>query len=357
MRAVVMRRQQLVVDDFPDPKPGHGEVVINVKACGICGSDLHALKYGEEFVTQSRQGGTIGLDMDIDQDVVMGHEYCGEIVEFGAGCQKDLAVGNHVCSIPALLRAPKLHTLGYSNEHPGGFAEYMRLTEAFLEPVPNGLAPDLAALTEPMAVGLHAVNKARLAENDVPLVIGCGPVGLAVVASLKQRQIGPIVAADFSPTRRQLAERVGADVVIDPAAASPFGSWREIAAINGNNTRPSWVGPKFRPAVIFECVGVPGVLDSIMKEAVHGARIIVVGVCMQRDHIHPVYGVNKELNLQFVVAYNRREFSDALRHIAEGELPVEPLITGNISLDEVPAAFDALSAPDKHAKILVRPNR
>ena len=356
MRAVVMRNQNLSVAEIADPEPGEGEVLVRVKACGICGSDLHALKHGADFVAQSKQGGTFGLDMNVDQDVVMGHEYCGEIVEFGAACEQQIAVGSHVCSIPALLRQPKIHTLGYSNEHPGGFGEYMRLTEAFLEPVPNGLPPELAALTEPMAVGLHAVNKARLDINDAPLVVGCGPVGLAVIASLKRAKVAPIIAADFSAARRALATKLGADIVIDPAEASAFDSWKEFAQVTDNKQRPSWIGPKYRPAVIFECVGVPGVLDNIMREAVHGSRIIVVGVCMQQDHFHPVYGINKELNVQFVVAYNRREFADALRQIAEGELPIEPIITSRISLDEVPDAFNALSTPEKHAKILVCPS-
>jgi len=332
MRAVIMRDNQLRLDDFPTPTPSAGEVLVKVKACGICGSDLHALKHGEEFVQQSQKGGALGLDMDTSRDVVMGHEYCGEIVEFGPDCLKTLQLGQDVCSIPALRKHNGIQTIGYSNDYPGGYGEYLCLTEAYLEPVNNGLSPILAALTEPMAVGLHAVRKARLEKNDVPLVIGCGPVGLAVIASLKQLGVHPIVAADFSATRREFA-----------------------LLTNPNRSRPPWMGPKYRPAVIFECVGVPGVIDNIMENAVHGARIVVVGVCMQSDHYHPVYGINKELNLQFVVAYNRQEFAESLHLIAEGKLSVEPLITAKISLSKVSNAFEELASPDKHAKIIVEP--
>lgn len=356
MRAVLMKNQQLVVGSCETPQPAAGEVLIKVDACGICGSDLHALQHGEAFVRQSQQGGTLGLDMDVSKDVVMGHEFCGELADFGPECEKAIPLGSRVCSIPALLRSNKIHTLGYSNEHPGGYAQFMRLTESFLEPVPNGLAPNLAALTEPMAVGLHAVNKARLEHGDLPLVIGCGPVGLAVIAALKQQKAAPIIAADFSAIRRELALQMGADVVINPAEQSPFSKWRDIAYIESAEKRPSWMPAKYRPAVIFECVGVPGVLDNIMENAAHGARIIVVGVCMQNDHFHPVYGINKELNLQFVVAYSRREFAASLRQIAAGELNVEPLITDIIALDQVPEAFEALASPDHHAKIIVHPN-
>ena len=132
-------------------------------------------------------------------------------MEFGPDCARDITVGTHVCSIPALLRGDKIHTLGYSNDHPGGYAQYMRLTESFLEPVPNGLSPALAALTEPMAVGLHTVNKSRLSKEDLPLVIGCGPVGLAVIAALKQRDSAPILAADFSAKQAFRAATLGAN--------------------------------------------------------------------------------------------------------------------------------------------------
>lgn len=358
MQAVIMRGQELRLGEFPTPKPGPGEVVIKVAACGICGSDLHALKHGKEFIEQSQLGGTVGLDMDVERDVVMGHEYCGEIVEFGSGCVEELKLGQAVCSIPVLSREKRVHTIGYSNDHPGGYSEYMRLTESFLEPVPNGLSPTLAALTEPMAVGLHAVNKARLNPDDVPMVIGCGPVGLSVIAMLKRTNCRPILAADYSPARRKFAEIMGADIVINPADKSPYTSWREVASLPQDPTRqrPSWLGEKFRPAVIFECVGVPGVIDNIMKNSPHNARIVIVGVCMQADHYHPVYGINKELNLQFVVAYNRREFAQSLRTISEGEVDVQPLITKEIGLAEVASAFNELASPEAHAKIIVHPH-
>src|SRR5919201_1481851 len=147
--------------------------------------------------------------------------------------------------------------IGYSNDHPGGYGEYMRLTESLLLPVPDALAIRHAALTEPMAVGLHAVNKARLQPDDAPLVIGCGPVGLAVIAALRLFDVRPIVAADFSPRRRELATALGADVVVNPAQETPWRSWREAAAWR-DPTRaprlPPWVvGPAVRPAVVFEC--------------------------------------------------------------------------------------------------------
>jgi threonine dehydrogenase-like Zn-dependent dehydrogenase len=357
MRAAVMRDRKLVVADVPVPEPGRGEVLVRTLACGICGSDLHALKYADTFVETSRRAGNAFV-MDLERDVVMGHEFCAEIIEHGPGTARTLAAGTRVCSRPVLIRETGPQTVGYSNEHPGGYGEYMRLTEAVLLPVPDGLATEHAALTEPMAVGLHAVRKARLEPDDAPLVIGCGPVGLAVIAALRLADVRPIVAADFSPRRRELALALGADVVVDPAATTPWESWRQAAAVWSDPSRapelPPWLpGPPLRPAVVFECVGVRGVLDQIMAVAPRGTRIVVVGVCMEPDTIHPLLGIGKELNLQFVLGYTQDEFAATLRHIADGAIPTTPLITGRVGIEGVPAAFEALASPERHAKILV----
>jgi threonine dehydrogenase-like Zn-dependent dehydrogenase len=109
------------------------------------------------------------------------------------------------------------------------------------------------------------------------------------------------------------------------------------------------------PAVVFECVGVPGVLDQVMAAAPRGTRIVVVGVCVEADTIHPMLGISKELNLQFVVGYTPDEFAATLRHIAEGAIPTVPLITGTVGVDGVAEAFVALGSPERHAKILVKP--
>lgn len=358
MRAAVLRERTLVVDTLPDPEPGPGQVLVKTLACGICGSDLHALKHAETLVAAARESGS-PFAMDLARDVVMGHEFCAEVVDYGPGTQRALPAGTRVCSMPVLLGAAGIQAVGYSNEAPGGYGEAMCLSEGLLLPVPNGLATEHAALTEPMAVGVHAVAKARLERDDVPLVIGCGPVGLSVIAALRIAGAAPIVAADFSPRRRALAERLGADVVVDPSAQSPYESWAEVAraAEPAPGADALGLGSPLRPGVIFECVGVPGVIDQILRGAPRGARVVVVGVCMEPDPIRPLFGIQKELNVQFVLGYTPEEFAGTLRHIAEGEIPVEPLVTGRVGVGGVPDAFEELGRPDRHAKILVEPWR
>jgi threonine dehydrogenase-like Zn-dependent dehydrogenase len=356
VRAAVMRNKTLVIDDIPAPEPGPGEVLVKTLACGICGSDLHILTHGDRVIENLLRSGS-PLVMDLSRDLIMGHEFCAEIIDYGPDTPKRLKPGTRICSLPLLIRPDSTAFIGYSNATPGGYAEYMRLTEALLLEVPAGLSPQQAALTEPMAVGYHAVEKARVERNDVPLVIGCGPIGLAVIAALQLKGVSPIVAADFSPRRRQLAEAVGADVVIDPAINAPYESWKAVASWSDPQEAPPlppWTpGPPLRPAVIFECVGVPGIIDQIMASAPANARIIVVGVCMERDHFEPIFGINKELNMQFVFAYTPEEFAATLYHIAEGKMGTEPLITGKIGVDGVLGAFNELRSPETHAKIIV----
>jgi threonine dehydrogenase-like Zn-dependent dehydrogenase len=357
MRAAVMRNQQLVVDTLPDPEPGAGEVLVRTLACGICGSDLHFLKHAPRMVdAMHRSGGPYVLDLG--RDLVMGHEFCAEIVDYGPDCQRALKAGTRVCSMPLTLRPTQVVGIGYSNDMPGGYGEYMALSEMLLLEVPNGLSTAHAALTEPMAVGWHAVAKANLTPDDVPLVIGCGPVGLAVIAALKIRGVGPIVAADFSSGRRRLAEALGADIVVDPATTSPYRTWEDAArkpdaaALTG---LLALLMPPYRPAVLFECVGIPGVIQQMAEGAPRHARIVVVGVCMEADRFEPIFGINKELNLQFVLGYTPEEFAASLQHLAEGRIAAAPLVTGTVGVEGVAGAFDALANPDRHAKILIEP--
>jgi threonine dehydrogenase-like Zn-dependent dehydrogenase len=342
MRAAVMRSSQLVVDTIPDPVPNEGEVLVKTLACGICGSDLHALKYASKMVEIAEETGAPFV-LDLTRDVVMGHEFCAEVIDYAPNTSGAARPGERVVSMPMLFRGGRIEGVGYSNVAPGGYGELMTLSAALVLPVPNGLATEHAALTEPMAVGVHAVAKARLEAHDAPLVVGCGPVGLAVIAALKLRGVEPIVAADFSPKRRALAERMGAHVVLDPAQRPPVPAFVEAA--------------NMRPAVIFECVGVPGILHDIMRAAPVGSRVVVAGVCMEDDRIKPMLGINKELSIQFVLGYTPEEFASTLQHIAEGQIDVAPLITGRVGVDGVPGAFETLAKPDHHAKILVEPWR
>ncbi len=360
MRAAVFRKGDFVVDTVPEPQLHPGQVLVRTLACGICGSDLHAARHTAQFVALSRRGGA-HWTLDPDRDTVFGHEFAGEILEHGPGDAGPLKAGTMVTSMPLTIAERTVIGLGYNSDMPGGFAERLPLAAQMLLPVKNGLSAAHASLTEPMAVGWHAVEHARLGEGDLPMVIGCGPVGLAVIAALKIRGAHTIIAADFSPARRALALVMGADVVVDPAEASPYAGWTEMATPAdydpGRFAQLMGTGGSLRPAVWFKCVGVPGVIQQMIEGAPPWARIVVVGVCMEADRFEPFLGIVKQTSLQFVLAYNAAEFARSLHHIAEGMIDVAPMITATIGLDGVRDAFAELASPDRHAKIVVEPFR
>jgi threonine dehydrogenase-like Zn-dependent dehydrogenase len=347
MLAAVMTNWALAVEEVPDPVPGPGQVLARVLACGICGSDLHMLQHGARQRALSAE-----LEQDLPPDpmrpqffdpgrrTVMGHEFCCEVVEVGPACS-NLASGDLVVSMPVAFDERGLHPIGYSNAYPGGYAELMVLNDVLGLRVPNGLPHRLAALTEPLAVGVHAVAKSRIEVGEAAVVLGCGPVGLAVVAELARRGVGPVIAADFSPKRRQLAAHLGAHEVVDPREEPPVQAWRRLAS--------------GKPLVMFEAVGVPGMIDQAMRLAPKDARILVVGACMEPDTIQPMVGIGRELSIQFALGYQPDEFATALTAIAEGEVDLEPLLTGSVGVDGVPQAFADLANPERHAKILVEP--
>jgi 2-desacetyl-2-hydroxyethyl bacteriochlorophyllide A dehydrogenase len=337
MRASVLRDGRMVYrDDVPEPVPGPGQVLVAVRSCGICGSDLHFAAHGAEVLTLSNEmaSGAGAMSVDLSHDVFMGHEFSAQVLEAGPGTDTH-PPGTHVTSIPVLLSGTNFEAIVYSNTTVGGYAERMLLSAPLLLPVPNGLDPQNASLAEPIAVGLHAVNKSGIQPGEAALVLGCGPIGIAVVAALRTRGVETIVAVDFSPKRRDLAATMGAHQTIDPAQGSPFDT--------------------AKPAVVFDAVGVPGIIDDVMRRARAGTRLVVVGVCMQADTVHPFFAIAKEISVQFVLAYSPEEFGDSLRAIAEGDIDVTPMITGSVGLEDVGAAFDDLADPGRHCKILVTP--
>jgi threonine dehydrogenase-like Zn-dependent dehydrogenase len=219
-------------------------------------------------------------------------------------------------------------------------------------------------------------------KGETAVVVGCGPIGLAVILMLKARGVRRVVASDYSAARRALATRCGADVVVDPAADSPWATfadsrryrtdagplleyahkaigdlrrvpflpWARVMRLAEAAGQGAQQGP-----VVFECVGVPGIIEHILTSAPLYSRVVVVGVCMEPDRITPVMAINKEISLQFVLGYDPGEFHDTLRMLTSGDVDPSPLVTGTVGLDGVEQAFDDLASAEHHAKVLVDP--
>lgn len=375
MKAVSCRNATLEVVELPEPRPAEGQLVLDVLRCGICGSDLHARDHADEL---GESMAAVGVEHvpSAGVPVVFGHEFCGEVVERGRGVGRRFRPGTRVVSFPILGARGGVHLTGLSPAAPGAYAERVLAEAALSFVVPNGLSDDLAALTEPMAVALHAVRRSGITRRDTAVVIGCGPVGLAIICHLKAQGVERIVAGDLSPRRRELAQRCGATLVVDPTEVSPyadapgFTSGTDLYGFAVTSMRklrriPGWpllyrvadalggTAPK-RP-VVFECVGNPGMIDAIVAEAPFNSRVVVAGVCMGTDRLRPTLANGKEIDLRFVFGYTPLEFRDTLHLLADGKVDAAPMVTDVVGLHQVGAAFDALRTPEQQAKVLINP--
>jgi threonine dehydrogenase-like Zn-dependent dehydrogenase len=379
MKAVVCHNTELTVAEVEDPVPGPGQVLIDVERCGICGSDLHARTHADQLADAAATVGYTTL-MRPEQSIVLGHEFVGRIAAYGPGTRQKWKLGTRVVALPVVRHGDSAHGVGLDAAARGAYADRVVAQETFTFPVPDGVDADRAAFTEPLAVALHALRRGAGGKGQPTFVIGCGPIGLAVILMLKATGVKNIVASDFSPARRELAKRCGADIVVDPREKDPltaapvtgplnsFGDfisfgmdataklrrvpglpWASLMqAANRLGASPS--GP-----VVFECVGVPGILDQLIAGAPMMTRVVVVGVCMEPDTIRPAIAINKEIDLRFVIGYDPGEFAQTLDLIASGKVDPSPLHTGTVGLNGVADAFAALGNPEKHAKILIDP--
>ncbi|MCA9511409.1 MAG: alcohol dehydrogenase catalytic domain-containing protein [Myxococcales bacterium] len=325
------------IESVPDPTPGPGELVLRVRGCGICGSDLHV----------SQLAGAL------PRGAVMGHEFAGEVAAVGRDVEGGFREGEAVCALPAIgcarcapcltgdvMGCASLRATGFGDVG-GAYAEYVLVGARETLRLPPVVAASDGALVEPLAVGLHAVDEARLRSGEDVLVIGAGPVGLAVAMWARQLGAREVVVSDFVASRREMAGRMGATVLVDPAKEDPG---QAFARATGH-----------APHTIFECVGVPGLLQQCIGLAPRGAKIVVAGVCMQPDTIVPVAASVKALCLQFVSYYRRGDFELTLAMLATGRIDPLPMVTDRIGLDALPDAFEALRTPAQQCKVIVEP--
>lgn len=352
MRAAVLQGSKITVETLPDPRPGPGQLLVAPLLTGICGSDLHhrARAIDLEAATPVDQHDRL-------PKFVPGHEFSATLVEIGPHANTASRPGDRVTALPFTHGAGGFEVIGLSPLHSGGLATLCLVDAERCFQVPDGVPSSLAALTEPLAVGLHAANLANRAPGP-NLVIGCGPVGLAVIIALARQGRGPIIAADFSARRREAAGAVGADIVLDPGEESPFARWEEVGFT------PSPPSPLLDRAFkglppgvnIFECVGAPGLIDQVVKAAPRHSHVIVVGVCAHEDKLTPREAILSELTLDFSFAYRPEEFAAALDAIAQHPARAEILVTSTLPLDQTRAAFERLADRPEEIKVLIDPN-
>ncbi|MEN8184607.1 MAG: zinc-binding dehydrogenase, partial [Myxococcota bacterium] len=223
---------------------------------------------------------------------------------------------------------------------PGAFAEYVCVSARHTIRLPSGLDPGIGALVEPLAVGLHAVAVARLRPGARVVVLGAGPIGLAILVWALHFGVRHVVVCEPSGGRREMAARLGAS-----AAVPPGGEFLTALA------RYAPEGP----AVVFEAVGAPGLIQQAVGSVGFRGRVIVAGVCEQPDTLLPLVSILKEASLHFVLAYEKDDFQYAVDMLEQERIHPEPLVTHRIGLDEVAGSFDALERPTTESKVMVEP--
>jgi 2-desacetyl-2-hydroxyethyl bacteriochlorophyllide A dehydrogenase len=340
MRAAVFERagRPMMCVSAPDPEPAAGDLVIKVAYSGVCGTDLH--------LTQP------GMDPRLAPGTILGHEFSGEVVGAGRDASGWMA-GDRVTVMPylpclacgALCRdgldiiCPNVAYLGIAQ--PGGNADYVAVGAAQTIRLPPGVDLRAGALVEPLAVGLHAVRKAGTLLGQSVLIIGGGPVGLAVALFASLAGAIRVVVSEPRAVRRARAEALGATGVIDPTAATVAEAFVAQAG-----------GP---PDVVFECVGVPGMIEEAVHQARLFGRVVVVGACMEEDRLHPILALQKEISMAFALGHTRDDFRFVVDRLDRGVIDPSPLITDVVGYDAFPAAFEALRSAKDGSKLLLKP--
>lgn len=343
MKAAYILNGAVRVGDMPDPVPAQGQALVRTHSCGLCASEQHFLSSGRNVIDLSRMHGGPYAGLDFARAFVPGHEYVGEVIDYGPGSKRAVPTGRRVTSVPVMRHAGGHAVIGFSHECPGGWGELMLLDENALMEIPAGLDDDVAAMTEPLAVGLEHARRGRPTQEDAALVIGCGAIGLGVIAGLKLMGIGPIIAADFHAARRRAAIGMGAHIAVDPRELSPYAPMPDL----GNR----------RANLVYECVGLPGLLQQIIAAVAFEARIVMGGYCMEADQFYVFAAQNKRLTVHFAAGEEQQDMQLALRSIADGEIDVRPWLSERIGRAAVSKAVAEMSGPLAPIRHVVDPRR
>lgn len=343
MRAAILENGRVQVGEFPDPTPIKGQVLVRTHRCALCASDAHFLQSSATIVERDRESGGPYGGIDLAKPIVMGHEYVAEILDYGPGSERPLPVGTLVTSIPGVRTKTGFGIVGYYPECPGGYGEYMLLDEGLMFEIPSGTDLELASLIEPLAVGIEHARAGEIQTGEIPLVVGCGAIGLGVIAGLRLRDVAPIVACDLDPGRRALALAMGADVVIDPRETSPY----EASADLGNKA----------PNVVYECVGKQGLLREIMDAIAPLGRIVVGGYCLEPEEVYVPTAQSKRLRVHFAGGETPADMIEARDAICDAKLDLRPWLGEGIGLGGVEDALLRMADPAEPIRRVVDPTR
>jgi (R,R)-butanediol dehydrogenase / meso-butanediol dehydrogenase / diacetyl reductase len=324
-------RQPLTIESLADPVPGEGELVVHVGRCGICGSDLH--------ITEDAAFGAQAGD-------VLGHEFAGEVVALGKGTQ-GLALGDLVAVSPLkscghcdFCRAGEVQWCAHFGLQGGGYAEYALTRPNQCVRLPASASLEDGALVEPMAVALHGVKLSGLKAGDKVLVLGAGPIGLSVAFWAKRFGADRVVVQDLADWQQDRALSMGADgFVVDPADPVD-GAERALGG---------------KADIVFECVGVPGLIAQAVQQLRNRGTILLLGLCTKPDTFNSFAMLQKEVRLVTSAFFTRQDFEESLDALSSGAAEPRLMITDTVALQAMPPAFEALRQRTAQCKVMVAP--
>jgi len=338
---IITGKGQLELREFPDPDPRPGGVVVDIRYCGICGTDVQAYQHGGEY-----------------QAALCGHEWAGTVSKVAAGVDR-VREGDRVCvsirpacgecaecraghgdwCLPAMMGLGGGDPAG-SSRH-GGFAPAIAVGANRVAKVPRELSDEAAAQVEPATVAYHGVRMSSLRLGDFTVVQGAGPIGLFTLQWVRAAGAGELVVVEPAPERAALARSLGATLVCTPEEV------RELVA-----ERTGGLGAD----AVFECVGRPDTIQSAADLARRGASLTIIGLSHRPASISPGSFLMKELDLHCSIAYQHAEFDRAMAMMAEGRVRADPIHTGTVGMDGLESAIQGLAAGSKDTKILLDPH-
>jgi len=333
MKAAVFQglHQPLAFETLPDPSPGEGELVVQVGRCGICGSDLH--------MTEDPAYGCQPGD-------ILGHEFAGEVVALGQGTHT-ARVGDLVSVIPLIscgscdhCRKGEVQWCAQFGLQGGGYAEFAVTRPNQCVPLPPGLTLADGAIIEPLAVALHGVNLSGLKPGDSVLVLGAGPIGLAVAFWARRHGASKVVVQDIADFQQARALDMGADAfVVDPA--DPIGSAER--------------GLGGKADIVFECVGLPGLIAQAVEQVKPRGTILLLGLCTKPDTFNSFAMLSKEVRLVTSAFFTVPEYEASLRVLEQGAMATQLLVTDTITLADTPSVFETLKRRTDQCKVMIAP--
>jgi len=326
------------IEDIPEPEIRENEVLIKVKAVGICGSELHAY----EGISERRK-----------PPLIMGHEFSGEVKEVGKNVRNliegDRVVVNPIiccltcdnCLNGRLNICENMHLIGLHT--PGAFAEYIAVPAENCYRISDYLSFEEASMIEPMAVGVHAVKKASLKINDDIVIIGTGTIGLCTLQAARISGAGRIICSELIESRLKLAEKLGANILINTKEIDPIEKVMELTDGKGID-------------IAFEAVGIQKTVQQAIDMIKKGGSVVVIGMLAKKMELDILDIVTKEKRIIGSYVYTPLDFRIALKLISEKRVDVKSLITHVFPLKEILKGFEALSKNrEETIKVIIKP--